>query len=201
MPNPEGDPDDRDTEALIMQATYRALCTYGYAGTSISRIASEFEKSKALLYHHYDDKEDLFESFLQWLLTHLETELEENLPEEPQPRLAAIIDRMLPVTDTEEAVRVRQALLEMRSQAPYHDEYHTQFRRSDKLILAELTETIEAGITAGDFHEVDSERTAETLYSLVYGSLVRAVPLEDEVMLAESRSQIDRYLETTVYRE
>ncbi|WP_436933577.1 TetR/AcrR family transcriptional regulator [Halovenus marina] len=199
MTDPDVDPEDRDTEELIMQATYRALCTHGYAETSISRIASEFEKSKALLYHHYDDKEDLFNSFLEWLLSHLETELETNLPEDPRERLEAIIDRMLPEADNGDAIRFRRAILEMRAQAPYYEAYHDQFRRSDELILGELRETIEAGVEAGKFRERDPDGTAELLYSLVYGTLERAVSLEDEAMLADSRRQIERYLETNVY--
>jgi AcrR family transcriptional regulator len=199
MTDPEADPDSRDTEKLIMEATYRALCTHGYAETSISRIASEFEKSKALLYHHYDDKEDLFNSFLEWLLSHLQTELETNLPDKPQARLDAIIDRMLPAAGNDEEMGFRRAILEMRAQAPYYEAYHDQFRRSDELILGELTEILETGVETGEFRDVHPEETAELLYSLVYGTLERAVSLEDEAMLADSRAQIDRYLERTVY--
>lgn len=64
-----------DTREAIVRATYRALCANGYADTTISAIAAEFEKSKSLLYYHYDGKDDLLEEFLRFVLDQLESEL------------------------------------------------------------------------------------------------------------------------------
>ncbi|MFC6974124.1 TetR/AcrR family transcriptional regulator [Halomicroarcula sp. GCM10025709] len=51
-----------------MHATFCALQQHGYAGLSIQRIADEAELSKSTFYHHFDGKEDLLLSFLEFIL-------------------------------------------------------------------------------------------------------------------------------------
>ena len=201
MSDADTDGEALDTEDLIMRATYRALCEHGYPATSISKIADEFEKSKALLYHHYDDKEDLLSHFLTYLLGQFETELEQNLPEAPAQRLDAIVDQTLPAAGDDEQFQFRRALLEMRSQAPYHDAYHDQFVHSDKLVLDELRATIEAGIEAGTFQDVDPAETAQFLYTLIYGALELDVTLGEEDTVTLTRAQIRRYVEENVHAD
>jgi len=50
-----------------MEATYRALCAHGYADLTTQDIADESETSKASLHYHYDTKEELLLSFLDYL--------------------------------------------------------------------------------------------------------------------------------------
>jgi AcrR family transcriptional regulator len=200
MSGADTESEDLDTEDLIMRATYRALCEHGYPATSISKIADEFEKSKALLYHHYDDKEDLLAHFLTYLLDQYETELEQNLPTEPQPRLKAIVEQALPDPGDSEEFQFRRALLELRSQAPYHETYHDQFVHSDELILRELRETIEAGIEADEFRDVNPAETAQFLYTLMYGALERDVTLGEEAVIELTREQINTYIDENIYR-
>ncbi|PSP70021.1 TetR/AcrR family transcriptional regulator, partial [Halobacteriales archaeon QH_9_66_26] len=57
-----------DTQAAIMDATYRALCEHGYADLTIQTIADEFDKSKSLLYYHYDTKDEILIGLLDYLL-------------------------------------------------------------------------------------------------------------------------------------
>jgi AcrR family transcriptional regulator len=192
--------EDLDTEDLIMQATYRALCEHGYPATSISKIADEFEKSKALLYHHYDDKEDLLAHFLTYLIDQFETELEQNLPDDHRSRLEAVIEQALPEPGEAEQFQFRRALLEMRSQAPYHETYHDQFVHSDELVLRELRETIEAGIEAGEFRDVDPAETAQFLYTLIYGALERDVTLGEESVIKLTREQVHTYIAENIYQ-
>lgn len=189
-----------DTVEAIMEATYRALCTHGYPATSISKIADEFAKSKSLLYYHYEDKEDLLEDFLQYLLDRFEAELTAIETEEPTARLHAVLDRLIPTDLDTDGLRFRRALLEIRSQAPYHDAYHEQFERSDELVLETLVDTIEAGIEDGSFRAVNSQETAEFLYSTAYGAIERGVTLEDMSILERGRTSIDAYIETQLVR-
>jgi AcrR family transcriptional regulator len=199
MSEAEADGEDLDTEDLIMQATYRALREHGYSAISISKIADEAGKSKALLYHHYDDKEDLLARFLTHLLDEFETELEQNLPADPHKRLQTVIDHALPESGNTEQFQFRRALLEMRSQAPYHEAYHNQFAHSDELILRKLRETIEAGIEEGEFQDVEPIETAQFLYTLIYGALERDVTLGEERIVELTRRQIHTYIAENIY--
>ncbi|WEL17827.1 Transcriptional regulator, TetR/AcrR family [Halorhabdus sp. SVX81] len=186
------------TDEEIMAATYRALCAHGYAGTTISRIGEEFEKSQSLLYYHYDDKDDLLADFLAYLLDRLEADLQDTEMTEPRQRLTALFEKLAP-SDPDEAQRqFFQALLEMRAQTPHNPAYRDQFERSDALIVAELTETIEAGIEQGTFVEVDADRTAAFLYSTLYGTLDRCVTLGEWELFDQTRRELDRYIETTL---
>ena len=184
------------TEEAIMAATYRALCDHGYAGTTISRIGEEFEKSQSLLYYHYDDKDDLLSDFLAYLLDRLETELAGTAGKDPRRRLESLFEKLAPRDPDRERRQFFQALLEMRAQAPHEPAYRDQFERSDALIVSELTETIEDGIETGVFADVDPERTAEFVYSTLSGTLDRCVTLGRWDPIDRTRRELDRYVET-----
>lgn len=190
----------RNVNEAIMQATYRALCKHGYPATSINRIADEFEKSKSLLYYHYEDKEDLLEDFLRYLLDRYETNLKADTNENPRDHLVDIVDRMIPPDMDDGELRFRRAILEMRSQAPYNEVYHEQFERSDELALSELATTIERGIESGAFRAVNSKETADFIYSMVYGALERGVTLEDPEVIRRNRDAIVNYIESQLVK-
>ncbi|MFT4890043.1 MAG: AcrR family transcriptional regulator [Halobacteriales archaeon] len=184
------------TEGAIMHATHRALCKHGYPETSISNIADEFEKSRSLLYYHYDDKESLLEDFLRFLLDRFEAELDEIEDDDPYDHLMTIVDRLLPPEMDDEQVGFRRAILELRSQAPYHEGYHEQLERSDELIVSELIRAIENGIDDGQFRAVNSERVAEYVYSTALGAVERGVTLEDPDVIRQNRAALEDYIES-----
>jgi len=186
---------ETDTKVAMMEATYRALCQHGYSDTSISKIASEFEKSKSLLYYHYEDKEELLEDFLHYLLDQLEADLQSIEAETAHEELLSIVDRLLPEDVDEDKMRFRRAILELRAQAPYHETYRDQFARSDELILSTLVGVIERGIDDGEFRPVNSREVADFVYSLAYGAMGRGVPLEDPDVLDSTREAVESYLD------
>ena len=192
--------DAEDVTDEIMLATYRALCTHGYPNTSIAKIADEFGKSKSLLYYHYDDKEDLLGDFLGFLLDRLEAELDDVDPEDPRDHLLGLIDLLLPPDMDDEASQFRRAILEIRSQAPYHETYRAQFERSDELFLAELVAVIERGIEEGRFRAVDAEEAAEFVFSAAYGAVERGVTLEDPDVVERNRTVVREYVESQLLR-
>ncbi|MFW5974404.1 MAG: TetR/AcrR family transcriptional regulator [Natrialbaceae archaeon] len=189
------------TEEAIMAATYRALCTHGYAGTTISRIGEEFEKSQSLLYYHYDDKDDLLADFLRYLLDGLEAELPEATAGDPRRRLDSLFEMLAPRDPAPARRQFFQALIEMRAQAPHEPAYREQFERSDALIVAALTTAIAEGIDAGVFAQVDPESTAEYIYATLSGTLDRCVTLDRWEPLEVTRRELDRYVETRLLRD
>lgn len=183
-----------ETKVAMMEATYRALCQHGYPDTSISKIADEFEKSKSLLYYHYEDKEELLEDFLQYLLHQLEADLESIEAETAHEELLSLIDRLLPEDIDDEQMRFRRAMLELRAQAPYRDTYHDQFAQSDDLILSTMIDVIERGIEDGEFRSVNSREISDFIYSLAYGAMERGVTLDDPNVLNSNRETVDSYI-------
>lgn len=190
--------DTQDTTAAIMEATYRALCEHGYPETTISKIAQEFEKSQSLLYYHYEDKEELLEDFLEYLLDQLQSELVDIEASDPHDELVSIVERLLPQDIDTEQMRFRRALHEIRSQAPYNEAFRERFRRSDEMIRSKLIETIERGIEVGVFRPVNSQEVADFVYSATLGATDRGVTLGDQAVIDSNRQIIDSYLERTV---
>lgn len=192
---------DDDATAEIMAAVYRALSKNGYPELTMSQIADEFEKSKSLLYYHYDGKEELLNDFFVYLCERLEATLVEQSTDDPYEQLLALIDQILPAELDDEQLRFRQAFLEIRSQAPHNRSYHEQIERSDELVLDALTRTIERGIETGRFEPVDPERYAEFVFSTLYGAMQRGVTLEDRETIERNRTALREQLERSLLRD
>jgi AcrR family transcriptional regulator len=189
-----------DTRAAIMRATYDALTSHGYANLTIQRIADEFEKSKSLLYHHYDGKDDLLVDFLRFMLEHWEATAECREDQDPGARLETLLDRVAAVELDEETAAFTAAMEELRGQAPHDPAYREQFTEHDRALRDRFAEIIAAGIDEGAFHEVDPERVAEFLLTTVNGIRIQRVTRDDDGGVAAARAELEEYLDARLYR-
>jgi AcrR family transcriptional regulator len=186
--------DDTDTHAAIRAATYRALCTHGYSDTTIQHIADEFEKSKSLLYYHYEDKDEILTDFMRHLLDRLAEDIDVN-EGDPYADLRTLIDCLVPVPMDDEDRQFRRVLLEIRAAAP-HDETHRElYARSDAIIRDALADIIARGVETGQFVEADPEEAAEFVQTALLGTMVRGVTLDDPQVVARTRRTLETYLE------
>jgi len=186
--------DAPDVQSAIRDATYRALCRHGYHETTIQHIADEFEKSKSLLYYHYEDKHELLTDFLR----HLLDELAERLTvegEDPYDDLLTLVDRIVPVPMGDDEAQFRRVLLEIRAAAP-HDESHRELvRRSDTIIRSAFADVIRRGVAAGQFDSaVDPDEAAEFVHTTLLGTMIRGVSLDDPETVARTRETLLTYL-------
>ncbi|MFC4408433.1 TetR/AcrR family transcriptional regulator [Haloarchaeobius iranensis] len=189
-----------DTRAAIMRATYDALTSHGYANLTIQRIGDEFEKSKSLLYHHYDGKDDLLVDFLRFMLEHWEAKAECREEQDPRARLEALLDRVAGVELDEETAAFTAAMEELRGQAPHDAAYREQFTEHDRALRERFAEIIAAGIDEGSFHNVDPARAAEFLLTTVNGVRIQRVTRDDAGGVAATRAELDEYLDARLYR-
>ncbi len=164
------------TRAAIMEATFEALSKHGYADLTIQTIADEFDKSKSLLYYHYETKDDLLGDFLGFILEEFGAQVEADERTDPESRLWAVIELLLPpdLDEDEEARRLRTALFELRMQAPYDETYADRFAATDERMIAVVESVLEAGVEEGVF-DVDPGTGAELLVDAVTGATLRAV--------------------------
>ena len=65
--------EETGVRARILNTALRLFVAQGYNGVSMREIAALCELSKAGLYYHFEDKEDLFLEILKTGLNHLET--------------------------------------------------------------------------------------------------------------------------------
>ena len=164
------------TRVAIMEATFEALSKHGYADLTIQTIADEFDKSKSLLYYHYETKDDLLGDFLGFVLEEFGAQVEADEEADPETRLWTVVELLLPpdLDEDEEARRLRTALFELRMQAPYDEAYADRFAATDERIIAVVESILEAGVEEGVF-DVDSGTGAALLVDAVTGATLRAV--------------------------
>ncbi|AEH39019.1 TetR/AcrR family transcriptional regulator [Halopiger xanaduensis] len=160
-----------DTQQAIMKATYVALCEHGYSDLTIQRIGDEFSKSKSLLYHHYDSKDDLLLDFLEFMLAEFEAEIPADGEERYDEHVEEIANGSIEFGGPEENLDFAKALVELRAQAAHDDAFREYFERTDRSIRAYLEETIRTGIEQGVFQKVDPEETAALLTIVTTGSM------------------------------
>jgi AcrR family transcriptional regulator len=190
-----------DTQTAIMEATYRALCEHGYANLTIDRINGEFEKSKSLLYYHYDDKDEILLSLLDHLLEQFAVEDTVDPNDDPDIQLRTFIETLLPWTLSGEDGEFQTAVFELRSQALSDEAYRKQFTRADDLFRETIIGLIEAGIEDGTFREVDTDRAAEHVLSTINGAMLRRLTAENESAVRTTRKGLEEYVDSYLASE
>jgi len=186
-----------ETKAAIMRATFRALCEHGYANLTIQRIGDEFEKSKSLLYHHYDGKDELLLDFLDSLLAGFAADAPEEESAPGVDCLSSILDRHVSTDVDGDRLAFMKAMVELRAQAAHDDAYREHFSRSDQFFRDRIEEVIEAGIDAGEFEDVDAEAVAAMLVTLINGSFVERVTTDGDG-IPHTREAVEAYLDSTL---
>jgi len=172
----------------IMEATYKALSKHGYADLSIQRIADECDKGKSLIYYHYEDKQDLMLSFIDYMQKGLEASHKEvmDLPEDQQ------LDRMLDITlglEDDERWKFQSALLELRAQATHDPKFAEKFSEMDELAYSKFEHVLNnIGIK-------DSEMV-EVFVSSVDGSIGRKVAMGDREGLKKMKENLNNLVKS-----
>ncbi|WP_276299932.1 TetR/AcrR family transcriptional regulator [Halorussus lipolyticus] len=189
-----------DTRTEIMEATYEALTEYGYADLTIQRIADEFDKSKSLLYHHHDGKDDLLTGFLEFALDHFEEDMSLADSGPADERLDALFD-VLVDTDSDVDEEFVGVLVELRAQAVSDEAYADQFAKNNEFLRSHVTDIIADGIDEGVFREVDPEQTASFLVTLLNGRMTERTTTENPDAARSVRRELDRYVETRLLAE
>lgn len=136
-------------EREIMNATYRAMLEHGYPNLSISIIADELGKTKTSIYYHYDSKEELLISFLDFVVDRFKIDFTEEISESPGTALDNVIERLVPLQLTDEEFHGQIVLLELRSQASRNEAFRERFTEINELLVETICDIIERGIDAG----------------------------------------------------
>lgn len=189
-----GTSDQRSTQEAIMEATYRALCRHGYADLTIQVIADEFEKSKSLLYYHYETKDELLLALLEYLLDQFSVEEMIDMENDPETQLQSLIDGLLPESIDEDRRELQTALLELRSQAPIDEAYREQFTRADQLLRDTVAGILERGISDGTFRDVDIDQSSELLVSAINGVRLQRATTNTEDTVMKTREGVETHI-------
>ena len=178
--------DDRsEVETLIMEATYRALTEHGYAELTVAHIAEEFEKSKSLLYYHYDSKDDLIAGFLRFAGDRFLAMLDEaeRDADDPLDRLRRFVDIYLAAEVGEEMAAAQRAMVDLRAQAVAEPRFREEFGRIDAHIRERLADAVADGVAAGTIDvNADPEAVATWLLSALTGAMLQRYTADFDVV-------------------
>jgi len=195
------DGDWTEAEEEIMLATYRALLEHGYAGLSISRIADELGKSKASIYYHYDSKEDLLGTFLEYAIDQFESSVQTETGGDPWAELEHVVEKLLPLRIDEEERRVQATIIGLRGQAVTSDAFREQFTEIDEQLAETIRDIVQRGIENGTFRDVDADRVAEHVLATINGAMYGRVTSDRETAVAAVRVSLSSYLDTELRQQ
>ncbi|RQG97780.1 TetR/AcrR family transcriptional regulator [Natrarchaeobius chitinivorans] len=193
--------DPADTREEILAATYRALRTHGYADLTINAIGDEFEKSTSLVYRHYDGKDELVLECLSFMLERFERRMTDEDIADPRRRLEAFLEWGLDEEMPPARRKMVATLIELRSRAVHDGDYTDHFTKSDAVFEAHVADIVRSGIDQGEFRECDPDRVAATLVTMLTGVMFRRSTHESGDWLEDVRTEIEAYLDATVYSE
>lgn len=188
--------DPADTRQEIMKATFEALCEHGYANLTIDRIAGRFPKSKSLVYHHYDGKDELLLDFLEFMLEDFESDVPGREYDDAAAHLRAVLDHTLPDELDDERAAFTTALVELRAQAAHDPAYDEHFTTSTRFFHEQLAAIVERGIEEGVFRDVDPDRVAALLLTAIDGAMFQRVTADVEETIPDVRDELRTYVET-----
>lgn len=185
----------------ILDGTYRALCTHGYADLTIQDIAAETDRSKSLVHYYFESKDELIEAFLTYLYDRYTDYIGEEKGETTRENLTSLLERLLDGDDSE---RLRTALLEVKAQAPYDESIREHLVEFDAALFERLRELVAAGVESGEFDAaVDPSRAAECLTAAIHGARTQQTALGRRRYYADETltEYVDAYLVAEGNRE
>jgi AcrR family transcriptional regulator len=189
--------DPQNTREELMRATYLALCECGYADLTIQRISDEFPKSKSLIYHHYDGKDELLLDFLEFMVDCFEGEVPFENTDGADEHLRSVLDHVLATPLPNKRRGFAKAMVELRAQAAHDERYRDHFTRSDQFFRDRIASIIESGIEEGVFKEVNPDDAATFLVTIINGSMTERVT-SDHDSARTLRAQVEEYVTYTL---
>jgi len=176
-----------ETETAILEATYRALCEYGYAQLSVQHIAENFEKSKSAIYYHYDSKDDVLLSLLDFVVETFFEDLEAETGTDPVENLRLLVDRLVPASLVEEDLDLHTVMFELRSEALTKPVYRTKFTEVDRTVCQIVESYVRTAIDSGVVTGVDPEQTARRIQQHALSAQTARLTTEDDWAVETAR--------------
>ena len=151
----------------ILASAAQLFIEHGYIGLSMRQIAEAVGVTKAAIYYHFRDKEDLFLAVLEDYLERVEALIIDIQQEEfdCRDRIGLLIRRIL-YQPVDQRAMIRLASQEMvhlsaDSQKSFGEIYHSRF-------IQRIETMLEAGILEGQIRVVDPRVATWSLLGMMY---------------------------------
>jgi AcrR family transcriptional regulator len=160
----------RQRREQILDAAAGLFIQQGYHGLSMRQISEALGVTKAALYYHFKDKEELFLAVLKAYLDKLEATLDQiqAKPLSNRDRLSRFVEHILSQPGEQHAI-IRLASQEMRhvsaaQRQAFNLVYHQKF-------IGKIQAILQAGMEQAEFQPIDAQVATWALLGLVYPHL------------------------------
>jgi AcrR family transcriptional regulator len=160
-------PGSRDLHEQILSEAKRLFIEQGYHALSMRQIAEAVGVSKAALYYHFRDKQELFLAILESYLDVIEAILDRVQAEGTTCRqqISALVETILSQPAEQRAI-IRLASQEMaqlsaEARQAFNTTYHAKFIDKVEAIL-------KAGVESGELKPIDTGVATWTLLGMMY---------------------------------
>jgi AcrR family transcriptional regulator len=185
---------------LILQEATRLFVKQGYNGISMREIAEACHMTKAALYYHFKDKEDLLRSIFTTYLDKLSRDFSEtgSQTDSARSRLTNLVNEIFEQSPEKRAVLhlmfVELPHLDRNLQQEIGSLYHSQFQGTIETILSQ-------GIKNGELRGLEPRIAARLLIGMMY-PLFHPRNFEQEQEIPESvASMINVFFDGVTARE
>lgn len=201
MSDAEGKVTSKDTEEVIMEATFRAISKHGYADLRLRDIGEEMEMTRQVIHYHFDGKYDLLSSFLEYIIDQYEGSVDVEEDADPQTELTIRIDQCLfgPEFDEFGHWDRMKVFHELYSHAQNDDQHRRIFNNHYERMRDSIVEVVEEGMEEGVFRKVDAERMGQLITDVIHAARGRKISLGHDDAPEEARRAIDEFILDSLY--
>ena len=153
----------------ILEVSEHVFAKYGYRGTRVDDIADQLGVGKGTIYRYFKDKKTLFINIFETGMHALNNMIRENIEviAEPPQRIKTAVNTFLRYFDSNR--EMIEIMMQMRS------EFKDEYKRISNALYADyiirIQENLQNGIDQGVFRQMDVEKTAEAMSSMLHGIL------------------------------
>lgn len=191
----------KDTEEVIMEATFRALSKHGYKDLRMRDIGEEMELTRQVIHYHFEGKYDLMSSFLEYIIGQYEGSVEVEDEADPRTELEARIDQCLFGPEFEEFTHWDRMKVyhELYTYAQNDGEHRKIFNEHYERIRGSIVEVVENGIEQGIFHDVDTDRMGQLITDVIHAARGRRISLGHDAAPEQARQSIEDFILQSLY--
>lgn len=185
-----------DTYEELIEATVAAVYKHGYAEVGVRDIGAEFSKSRQLINHYFDGKDELITELLQYILDYAD---EPSIPADDGDPLARLNQEINDVLlgehmNDDEFWVIMTIIYDIYAQAHHNPDHRNLINQISDEYVECLEGILRDGIERGVFRDIDTERTARIIDDLITATHLRKITLGHEEAPAETRETIDRFV-------
>ncbi|WP_436348526.1 TetR/AcrR family transcriptional regulator [Natronorubrum sp. FCH18a] len=186
----------KDTQEVIMEATFRAINTHGYKDLRLRDIGDEMEMTRQVIHYHFDGKYDLMSSFLEYVIEQYEGNVEVDEETDPRTELDARIEQCLFGPEFDEFTHWDRMKVyhELFAYAQNDEQHREIFNEHYERIHESIVEVVKEGIERGVFCDVDAEHMGQLITDVIHAARGRRISLGHEDAPEEARQAIDEFI-------